>query len=266
MTVALLLVTSGRTPYLWACTRSVERLAKLQFHYVCVVDTSPEGVSERCLTPVRRLSDRMEIIRMPGGHLRPALEAGWNALAVAQVTHVFHLEEDFVITRKIDFGTFTAIADLPGCAQVLLVRQRWYPKEFEASTMFSFYESVFLLDRGSDHTRLRSLFSFNPSVYRLDRILPIAEGVADGGVFEQELSTAVGKEELWCWVSNATRRLPPVLHIGAVTTNRMRTMSRLPLVGRSFSYAAIHLKRAAVVSARLVRRCIVRRNHRVPRT
>ena len=186
--------------------------------------------------------------------MRDGLEAGWNTLSAHEIARVFHVEEDFLFTRQLDIAQLSERAIPARCAQVLLVRQRWYSKEYEYRTMRQFYSQNFNGRIAGDQSiHLEQLFSFNPSLYDLQRILAIVVTIASPstGNFEQKLSDEVLKRGMYTDIVDKDYRPPVTLHLGAVVTTKHNSIPKRR-GAIAIGYLAVHGKRAAIVARRLL--------------
>lgn len=169
MSVALLIVTDGRDDYLAQCVASLDRLAG--------------PVTERWMhddtgDPLYRaqLADRYPNWRIVDGGPRRgcagAIRSAWTILRHdSSARFVFHLEQDFVLTRPVDLAELARLLDdHPELAQVALRRQPCNMLERQYGGVVESHPDWYT-DRsdGSTHwLEHRSFFTCNPCLYRGD--------------------------------------------------------------------------------------------------
>ncbi len=116
--------------------------------------------------------------------------AAWNATTTGdQVTHVFHLEDDFLFEHDVDLDALAAVlADRPHLAQIALRRQPWNAAEREAGGVVEMHPDEYAEHHdAAGHRWLehRLFFTTNPSLYRADLI---ERGWPSGALSEGEFT------------------------------------------------------------------------------
>lgn len=248
----VLLISSGRVPYLRACLSSLRRALPGPVDHICLVDTAQPALPTSVVRCALGLGHAGTALQVPGAPLRRAIEAGWEELAARGACTVLHVEEDFLFLRPLRLADLATVSRHPHHAQALLVRQRWYRKEFDHPSMLEFLRSTFLGEVTRSGLLELATFSFNPSVYDLARLRELAAGIEDDPTkdFEQQLAEAVWHSGLRTVVLPESRRIPDVLHLGAVVTTKHVALRARRRGGLAAGYVTVHGKRSAVVGAR----------------
>lgn len=262
--IGVLLISSGRAPYVRACLSSLRRALPGPVDHVCLVDTAQPALPASVVRSALRLGRDGAVLTLPEAPLRRAVEAGWEHLAARGARTVLHVEEDFLFLRPLPLAELARAAADPCHAQALLVRQRWYRKEFEHPSMLEFLRSTFLGELDAEGLLELATFSFNPSLYDLERIRDLARAIEDDTTkdFEQQLAEAVWRTGLRAVVVPEHRRVPDVLHLGAVVTKKHIALRARRRGGLAAGYVAVHGKRSAVVGARRLTELSARRRTR----
>lgn len=155
--VALLVITDGRWDYLQQTLQSaMANLGGVVFDQCILVNDSDGGIAE---APRGWLVvNNPERLGLAG-----AIGAGWAALD-HDITHVFHLEDDFTFPEPVNVSEMVDHLDAdPTLAQVALLRQPWSGEEHRAGSIYALNPGDYRECSGLVvHERL---FTFNPCVY-----------------------------------------------------------------------------------------------------
>lgn len=250
--VALLIVTSERKLYLNLLVLSL-RLRKLcPIDHVLVVDTSKTSSRWHGESYLQRLSGEYELMSLPGTSFHRVLRHAWSHLEErVGATHVLMFEEDFLLLRRLPIERLVALADAPGTLQVVFPRQRWFEAEYRYPDRRAYLRAQHAYRDTPDGDRLEGFFTSNPHCMRLDRVLPLLQDVpaSDDYTWESDYADASVKHSVGSLQLKSTR--PWVWHIGAATSNGVRTSIE---AGKStpWVYFRAHAKRAMVISSRIV--------------
>lgn len=201
MSVALVVVTDGRWPYLQEMLRSASRYLSYPFAHLRIVDDS--GTDAEMVWP-----DGFEIVRHPARlGLAAAVQSAWSGLP-AEIDMVFHVEEDFVFVEDVDIdGMATTLKEHGRLAQLVLKRQPWSPPEVVAGGIIEQAPDEYKQRDGwVEHTRI---FSLNPCLVPRD---VVDLGWPDGNEAEMTARLVAAGWSFGFW---GRRGDPPrCLHIG----------------------------------------------------
>lgn len=151
MKIDLLVITDGRSDYLWRMRQSLQKHVTGWCGEVLVDDSS-------------------HTLGFAG-----AIQCGWDLLlATSDADYVFHVEDDFVFTRDVDLTAMAEVMrDNPHLAQMALMRQPWSPEEKAAGGIVQMdpgaYSHVTTLPSMSGSLvwlEHRKNWTTNPSLYR----------------------------------------------------------------------------------------------------
>jgi len=128
-TRGVLVVTTGRAPYLLGSLLSLAiQLTDRADRCVIVGDALPLSARLVLKALGRRIATELVVLEQPNSSQEANLVAGWGALKHLEV--VLHVEEDFVLLRRVDLYTVGRIlVEDETISQLLLTRQRWYRAE-----------------------------------------------------------------------------------------------------------------------------------------
>lgn len=239
----LVLITSGRWPYLVAALHSLRtNLVELPRRVICV-NSSDKEPPETVQRPLRKLGFTVDLVHLPGASLSEVLAFVWHDAKITGL--VFHFEEDFVLLRRLKLSVISQSLKEDQIYQVLLQRQRWYRREFNFKNI---EESIVSL-HGSMHHRdgllIPAFFSLNPSLYIAEKLFALHpdETFRFGPVPELELSQVLGERRgaslLW-----PMSILPTVLHVGVLSTERHRELQQFGVGRRSYLWVRAHSARS----------------------
>src|SRR5215207_8323145 len=159
-----------------------------------------------------------------------AIRNAWNHFRTIPTPYVFHLEDDFIFTGKIDLWQMMGILDANAhLAQLSLMRQPWNEREKEFNSLYKMYPNDFENHKGSypngwirmegeDHwVEQDKWFTTNPCLYRgeLVKAYEWPKCNHSEGVF-----TAKMREEGYRFgCLGTTNDGPRVIHIGVDRAN-----------------------------------------------
>jgi len=94
----------------------------------------------------------------------------WQHLALLDVTHIVHLEDDFTLARPVDWSHMARTLDRqPNLAQLALRRQPWNDTERAAGGIIECWPDAYTdMHDKADWLEHRLFFTTNPSIYRRD--------------------------------------------------------------------------------------------------
>ena len=186
--VLLLIMTDGRTDYLNVAKDSYHRLSR----YSSVAINDDSGSPE-----YRAWLERA----FPGAFINSsegrsgfggAIINAWDYASQFDAEYIFHMEDDFIITRDIDIDAMIRVLeDNPHIAQLALRRQPWNDIERAAGGIVESRPTEYVEwhdDFGNAWLQQRLFFTTNPSLYRMSltqRGWPLGEH--SEGVFGIEL-------------------------------------------------------------------------------
>lgn len=172
MTVALLVITDGRTDYLEQAVASAhDKLTGPIVERVMYDDTG--NASHRAW-----LRERFpEFVHIDGGPRQGfggAIRCAWAYLAESTCDHVFHVEQDFTFRRDIDLSAMGYVLDTqPHVVQLALRRQPWNAEEYQAGGIIERHPDDYVDCTDGRHWWLEHsrFFTTNPSLYRRKLVL-----------------------------------------------------------------------------------------------
>lgn len=171
MTVAVLIITDGRDEYLDRTVAAAqEHLTGGPIVEWWMYDDTGDHAHRVDLAA--RYPDMSHIHAGTRQGFAGAIRHSWDRLArLSQASHVFHLEEDFVITRRTDLTAMAAVLDEhPELVQLALRRQAWNAAERTAGGLVEQHPTAYT-DRCDDHGNTwlehRLFYTSNPSLIRL---------------------------------------------------------------------------------------------------
>lgn len=168
-TIALVVMTDGRTDYLRQCLATIDHLTGPITELWVHDDTGDDAYRAQLLAEMPGFQPLHEGRRRGFGG---AIRRTWEQLLVrSQADLVFHIEQDFVFIRPVDLVAMTQLLmDEPMLAQVALRRQPWWaPSELEAGGVVEANPTAFtdmVDDRGNAWLRHQAFFTTNPGLYR----------------------------------------------------------------------------------------------------
>lgn len=190
--IACLVMTDGRAKCLARTLASAEENLNLDTMVRVIHDDSDDAAYHAWL--FANYGDRWTIVVTParsgfGGAIRSA----WKALrAMHGITHVFHLEDDFVFPLKVPLHQMLDLLDdRPEVVQVALVRQPWNSEEQAAGGVLARWRercAQLQTKFGEPYVAQRAYFTTNPCLYRralIDHEWP--EGTHSEGGFTFQL-------------------------------------------------------------------------------
>jgi len=189
--VAVLVVTDGRDEYLLRTVRAAMANLTGPITEWWMYDDTGDYVYRDSLArryPTFRLFDAG-----PRQGFGGAIRTAWAKLtADSTVDYVFHLEQDFVLTRRVDLGELAAVLDRrPHLAQMALVRQAWNEQERSAGGLIARHPEAYH-PAGDEFGRVwmehRLFWTTNPSLYHRGMCrLPWPDGPQSEGRFTLSL-------------------------------------------------------------------------------
>lgn len=216
-TTALLVMTDGRRDCI---VRTIPSMIELgAFSELWIHDDSGDPEQWRWLA---RTFPLFELIAPPrrlgfGGAIRNA----WATLrSCSTASHVFHLEDDFVLSAPVHLGELHDVLEAaPHVVQCALLRQPWNAAEVAAGGIIGQHpddyvqcSGVVAEDRRPEWVEHRRFFTTNPSLYRRELLDvgwptgPESEGVFSARVFTDPAARSA-------FLGKITDR-PRVEHIG----------------------------------------------------
>lgn len=147
-----------------------------------------------------------------------AIRYAWQHLAASDSTHVFHMEDDFEVTRDVDLSAMGAVlAANPHVAQMALRRQAWSPDEIAAGGVIEMAPEAY-----TDHTdppwmEHTQFFTTNPCLYP---IALTAEGWPEGDYSEGMFTIALRNAGRTFGYWGSRTDSPWVRHIGEYRVGR----------------------------------------------
>lgn len=196
MSTTLLVMTDGRRDCIERTIEAAgERLWGEVAHRI-IHDDSGDRDYTTCL---RGRFEHWEVVSTPGrSGFGGAIRSAWAHLAtlgLADDDKVFHLEDDFVLTRDVDLEQVAWVLDHnPHLVQLALRRQPWNDLEREAGGIVEQHPDAYA-DCAADTGRYRWLehrlfFTTNPSMYRASLLAHgWPEGAESEGHFTHRLLT-----------------------------------------------------------------------------
>lgn len=200
MNIALVVVSDGRDTYTEQSMGSLGNL-KTVFSHQRVVDDS--GGTSGLAWP-----SPWEVVRHQSRRgLAAAVQSAWAGLP-SDITHVFHLESDFVVAEPVDVEAMADTLDAnPALAQLVLKRQPGNPVEAAAGGIIETAPDEYIdRDGWVEHHRI---FSLNPC------LIPapvVSEGWPAGNEAEQTARLLAAGWSFGFW--GARHDPPRVIHIG----------------------------------------------------
>lgn len=173
MSIALLIITDGRDDYLSQCVASLGNLGGPISEWWMYDDTGDPAYRGEL---ARRYPKFRHIDAGPRQGCAGAIRAAWARLAAdSGARFVFHLEQDFVLSRRVDLADLAALLDThPELAQVALRRQPCNPLEEAAGGVVEQHPDWYT-DRKDEagHRWLEhsAYWTCNPCLYRTDLLL-----------------------------------------------------------------------------------------------
>ena len=171
MTLALLVMTDGRAECIARTIPSAEaNLVGVDNVMRVIHSDAGDPAYDRWL---RREFPAFELVSTPGrSGFGGAIRSAWaHLLGLANVTHVFHLEDDFVFTRPVNVALMARLLDEhPHLAQMALRRQAWSPQEKAAGGFIEQNPGAYVERTDGWVWWLEHclFFTTNPSLYRRD--------------------------------------------------------------------------------------------------
>lgn len=145
MSVDLLIITDGRSDYLWRMRESLQRVTGWQGELT--------------------IDDSSHQLGFAG-----AIQRAWDLLlSVSQADYVFHVEDDFVFRRDVDLLEMVDVMERhPHIAQMALMRQPWSPEEKRAGGFVALDPDAYIEVSDGEHAWLehRKFWTTNPAIYR----------------------------------------------------------------------------------------------------
>lgn len=168
MSIALLVVTDGRTDYLAQCVHSLcKRLRGPVGERFMYDDTG--DVAYR-LELAERYPEFTHINAGPRQGFGGAIANAWSQVyQLSEAEHVFHVEQDFTFNRDIDLTAMAGVLDdQPHLAQVALRRQPWNDAERAAGGIVEQHPASYVDCGDGTHQWLehRLFYTTNPSLIR----------------------------------------------------------------------------------------------------
>lgn len=174
MSIALLVITDGRTEYLGKCIESANKRLRGPISEMWLYDdTGDEGHREYL---ARRFPDFRHINAGPRQGFAGAIAYAWDTLSrLSEADHVFHLEGDFTFNRDVDLVAMRETLDMhPNLAHMALRRQAWAPAEIEAGGVVELhpdaYTDVFVDVHQRAWLEHRLFWTTNPSLIRMSLV------------------------------------------------------------------------------------------------
>jgi hypothetical protein len=172
---AILVMTDGRAAYLRKCLTSAyehllydyglqpDQVAELWMHD----DTGDDEYRARLAAEYPGFE---QIGRGPRRGFGGAIQRAWRVLAArSSADYVFHLEQDFVLTRSVDLDAMAEVLqNHPSLMQLALRRQPWNEAERAAGGIVEQHPDDYREVEWRGHAWLehRRFFTTNPSLYR----------------------------------------------------------------------------------------------------
>jgi hypothetical protein len=171
VSIALLVITDGRDDYLRQCVESLQ-VVDGELTEMWMYDDTGDATYRAELA--RRYPQFRHISGGPRQGCAGAVRSAWLQLQEgSNARFVFHLEQDFVLTRRIDVDAMAALLDShPELAQVALRRQPCNPLEEAAGGVVEQHPDWYA-DRSDGDTRWlehRVFWTCNPCLYRYDML------------------------------------------------------------------------------------------------
>jgi len=158
-----------------------------------------------------------------------AIQTGWDYVAQlpADVTHVFHLEGDFVFNQDIDLSEMETVLDeVPDLAQLALLRQPWSVQEVRAGGIIQVHPDDFELVTyeypgwacGFSYVAHKKFFTTNPCLYRRELT---TRGWPEPPESEDKFGISLVQDGYHFGFWQESLDAPPVVeHIGLVRTGK----------------------------------------------
>lgn len=202
MTVALVITTDGRYPYLEQMLGSLATHVKYPFGLIRIVDDSGND-------PGPAWPATWDVIRHPQRRgLAAAVQSAWSNLP-PEIDLVLHVEDDFVFVEEVDLDAMaTVLKENPRLAQLVLKRQPWSPEERAAGGIIEMNPGLYHQQDG--YVEHRRIFSLNPGL--IPRAV-VDLGWPDGNEAEMTERLVGARWSFGFW---GTREAAPMVwHIGA---------------------------------------------------
>lgn len=210
--IHLMVITDGRGDCLERTVRAADKMLKGPIGSMHIIDDSMDRFFGEWLRRHFMGFDVHSFGRKLG--FGGAIQAGWS-LVPTDATHVFHLEDDFVIRTEIDLGRLVALLEEePQLAQVVLKRQAWNDQEKAAGGIVECWPDQFTEHSSSvgPWTAHRLFFSTNPSLYRFELL---ERGWPDGDGSERTFTDELLADPELVFGFWGAKFAPPIVeHIG----------------------------------------------------
>jgi hypothetical protein len=165
--IALLVMTDGRDGYLKRCLEAATFTYDGDAEFWMHDDTGDDAYRAR-------LADEYPLFTQLGEGPRRgfggAIAHAWRRLVTdSQARFVFHLEDDFLLTRPVNLSHLAEALDArPYLTQMALRRQPWNPAERAAGGLVEQHPDDYVEVRDGEHAWLehRRFWTTNPSLYR----------------------------------------------------------------------------------------------------
>lgn len=162
MNVATLILTNGRRDCIARTIPSL-RESVTPLGPLLVADDSGDPDYVRWLD--RFGPDRM-LVPLPSAGYAVAMWRALGWVAASEFDWVFVVEDDFVFHRPVDLEAMAAVMDAdPRIAQMVLLRQPWYPSEKRSGGVLERFDPA-ALTRHDGWTEHRLFWSMNPHLVR----------------------------------------------------------------------------------------------------
>lgn len=222
MSIALIVMTDGRDDCLTRCAVAAENLRGPISEVYVFDDTGDDAYRET-------LRERWPLYRHRGiGPRRGfggAIRYAWDVLRdESNADWIFHLEQDFLISRPVDLNAMiTTMDDRPYLAQMALRRQPWNAAERAYGGVVEqdpyAYRNSYDPVTGQSWLEHRKFFTTNPSLYHHTLTdLDWPEGDHSEGrfgirLFQKGIADISG-DQVWCGYWGTRKSDPWCEHIG----------------------------------------------------
>lgn len=168
MSVALLVITDGRSAYLAECVASARKHLCGPITETWMYDDTGDAQYREVLA--QTYPEFTHINAGPRQGFGGAIRYAWETLArLSAADHVFHVEQDFTFNRDVDLAAMAeALDDQPHLAQIALRRQPWNDAERAAGGIVEQHPASYVDSGDGAHEWLehRLFYTTNPSLIR----------------------------------------------------------------------------------------------------
>lgn len=172
--IDLLVITDGRREHLPSTLAYFDAFARGNIGERWIWDDSGDEANHEWL---RSTFPQLRLIWHPAGRqgFGGAIRGAWESLAaMSEASHIFHLEDDFMLMRDVNIDEMASVLDKqPHLAQIALRRQPWNDQERRAGGIVEQNPDAYVECRDeAGHVWLehRLFFTTNPCLYRRELI------------------------------------------------------------------------------------------------